>query len=539
MIAVEGLTFSFAGSARPALHGVDLCIAPGEFVVVAGPSGCGKSTLALAIGGYLFRQYEGETGGRVIVDGMNVQQRPIYDVAEVVGLVQQNPEAQFCTLTVQDEVAFGLENRRLPPAEIRERMAWALSIVGAEELADRPLTALSGGEKQKVAVAAMMATKPRVLIFDEPTSNLDPTATADIFEVIARIREKADVTVMVIEHKLDYLRPFAPRLVTMDEGRVVYDGPFEKSPARLWKFGPSSPSHLEDVEAAGNCQELSPSKTSQVLPGTGAVVRVEDLYAGYDGSPVLCGVSAEFHPGEFVAIMGDNGSGKTTFLHSLLGLLKPGQGQVKVMGHDTRQAPVSHLARQVGLIFQNPDHQIFADSVWEEAVFAPRNFDTLDSSTRRRVEEYLARSGLGQRLEDHPYRLSYGQKRRLNLISILSHEPRLILLDEVLIGQDPANAAFLLDLVRERVEAGATAIMVNHAPEVSRAYANRLLFFDGGRIVVDAPPAEAFRRLESMGYDAYVPKPRTARHPSSEAVTAGQGRQPAPSLPHPVAGGQR
>ena len=520
MIAIEGLSFSFAGSTRRALHDVDLHVAPGEFVVIAGPSGCGKSTLALAIGGYLFRQYEGQARGRVVVAGMDVQEQPIYDVAEVVGLVQQNPEAQFCTLTVQDEVAFGLENRRLPPDEIRERMAWALDVVGAEHLVDRPLVTLSGGEKQKVAVAAMMATKPQVLIFDEPTSNLDPTATADVFEVISRIRERAEVTVIVIEHKLDYLRPFAPRMVVMDNGRIVYDGPFEGAPRPATAGRRPS----RQVPAAGD--------------GTGAVVRVEDLHAGYDGTPVLRGVSVEFHPGEFVAVMGDNGSGKTTFVHSLLGLLEPQRGRVEVLGHDTRQAPVSRLARQVGLIFQNPDHQLFADSVWQEAVLAPHNFGLLDGATRQRVEEYLQRCGLGQRLDDHPHRLSYGEKRRLNLVSILSYNPRLILLDEVLIGQDPANAAFLLELVRKRVQAGSTAVMVNHAPRVSQAYANRLLFLDGGRIVVDAPPDEAFGRLAEMGRGAYLPHGRAAGKAAEAPVpAAGQGRQPDPAAPRLVPGG--
>lgn len=514
MIWVEGLTFRFAGSPRPALRDVDLHVAPGEFVVIAGPSGCGKSTLALAMGGYLFRQYDGEASGRLTVAGMDVRQQPIYDVAEVVGLVQQNPEAQFCTLTVQDEVAFGLENRRIPPDEIRERLAWALDVVGAAHLADRPLATLSGGEKQKVAVAAMMATKPQVLIFDEPTSSLDPTSTADIFGVIARIRQKADITVLVIEHKLDYLLPFAPRLVLLDAGRVIYDGPFEGA-----QRPPSPGSHRPTPRPAAR------------RPAAGAVVRVKDLHAGYEGTSVLRGVSVAFHPGEFVAVMGDNGSGKTTFVQSLLGLLKPSKGRVEVLGRDTHQTPVSRLARQVGLVFQNPDHQLFADSVWEEAILAPRNFGVLEKPTCQRVRDLLERCGLSQRLADHPYRLSYGEKRRLNLVSILSYDPQLILLDEVLIGQDPANATFLLELVRERVDAGSTALMVNHAPEVSRAYADRLLFFDNGQIVVDAPPQEAFARLRGMGRGAYVPQSTLTTRPSadSEEAAAGQGNQPAPS----------
>ena len=220
MISIDGLTFRYPGSAEYALRDVHLEIAPGEFVVVTGPSGCGKSTLALAVGGYLFSRYDGEISGAVTVAGMDVRRSPTYDVAEVVGLVQQNPENEFCTLTVRDGVAFGLENRCLPREEIKQRVAWALDVVGADHLADRALATLSGGEKQKIAIAAMMAAKPSVLIFDEPTSNLDPTATAEIFDVIARIRSKSQVTVIVIEHKVDYLRSFEPRLVMMEEGRI-------------------------------------------------------------------------------------------------------------------------------------------------------------------------------------------------------------------------------------------------------------------------------------------------------------------------------
>jgi energy-coupling factor transporter ATP-binding protein EcfA2 len=166
---------------------------------------------------------------------------------------------------------------------------------------------------------------------------------------------------------------------------------------------------------------------------------------------------------------------------------------------------VSQIARQVGFVFQNPDHQLFADSVWEEAAFAARNFGALDRATEARIGDLLARCGLGDRLEDHPYRLSYGQKRRLNLVSVLSYAPRLILLDEVLIGQDPDNAAFLLDLLQEHVSGGGAVIVVSHAPRITTRYASRLLFFEDGRIVVDAPSDQAVMQLEAMGKDAYVP----------------------------------
>jgi len=207
--------------------------------------------------------------------------------------------------------------------------------------------------------------------------------------------------------------------------------------------------------------------------------------------------------------MGDNGSGKTTLLRCLMGLLRPQEGSVEVLGQDIRQVPVSSLAREIAFIFQNPDHQIFADSVWEEVVFAPRNFGLLDEKTKARANHLLQKCGLARYRENHPYRLSYGEKRRLNLASILSYDPRLILLDEILIGQDTLNAAFIMNLLREQTNSGSTVINVTHDPETTRRYSDRIVFLEQGRVIVDAPTEEAFAKLADLGLKDYLPNGRT------------------------------
>jgi energy-coupling factor transport system ATP-binding protein len=269
----------------------------------------------------------------------------------------------------------------------------------------------------------------------------------------------------------------------MDRGCIVYDGR-------------SVPTQPEQRAARPVCPEA---------PSEPPVVEIQGLTLDYGGSPVVRDLMLQIQAGEFVALMGDNGSGKTTLLRAMLGLAKPSSGQVRVVGRDTRQTPVSELARDIGYVFQNPDHQLFCDSVWQEAILSAQSFSRLDDAAEAQIAALLERCGLAARRAEHPHRLSYGEKRRLNLVSILGHGPRVILLDEPLIGQDAANVAFLMRLLCERVARGASVVMVNHNPEVTRRYADRLLFLSEGQVLVDDLTDAGFDRLAALGRDAYMP----------------------------------
>ncbi len=477
MIALDDLRFTYHGARAPALCGATLRVAEGEFVAVAGPSGCGKSTLALGVGGYLHHGQRGIASGGVRVGGQEVGARPLYEVADLVGLVQQNAEDQFCTLRVEDEIAFGLENRLLPPDEIAERLVAALDLCGAGHLRGRTLATLSGGEQQRVAIAAMLASRPRVLLFDEPTSNLDPTATAGIFAVLDRLRRETGLTILVAEHKLGYLRPFGPRLVRMEGGAIVRENDVIPPPRPL------------------------PAPRSAA--GHGLLVEAQALTFRHGDRAILRDVDLALAGGQLVALMGDNGSGKTTLLRCLMGLLRPQAGRVTVAGREVASVPLSGLAREVGYVFQNPDHQLLAPTVHEEATFLARNLG-LEAKVAPLAEADLRDADLWERRGDHPFRLSYGQKRRLNLVAATVHRPKVILADEPLIGQDAANADLLLGRLRRAADEGACVVAALHDPAAVWQVADRVLFLAEGKVLVDAPPAVAFAELARLGRSAYA-----------------------------------
>ncbi|MGE5585462.1 MAG: ABC transporter ATP-binding protein [Bacillota bacterium] len=499
MVRVSNLTVRYPGSPAPALNNVDLTLETGECVIVSGPSGCGKSTLALCLTGFIPHAIDAAMTGSVRVGGLDPGQVGVYDLAEFVGLVQQDPEAQFCTMRVEDEVAFGPENLLCPAEEIARRVNWALDAVSASHLRMRRLAELSGGEKQRVALAAVLAMRPSVLILDEPTAHLDPRATGALVRLLGEMQSQLGLGIIILEHRPERFFGIASRVVQLSEGAVVFDGPPPELPGRGDGLSP-----LVHGDASASSGGLPAEHATPGAP----LLLVRGLTHKYGDRAVLQDVNLEVNRGEIVGIMGDNGSGKTTLLLSIMGVLRPASGRIILDGGDITNVPVSTRAKRIGMVFQNPKHQLFTDHVWREVVVGPLSRGVPEAVCRPAAEALLDRFDLVAFRDSHPLTLSYGQKRRLNLAAVMVSDPSVLLLDEPFVGQDAARAQDLARLLGELASAGKGILLVGHEPDLMSRYCDSLLFLDGGRVVVDAPVCEALAKFERMDLHDYLPQAR-------------------------------
>ena len=501
VVKLEGLTFTYAGSETPALKDINLTVRPGEFVTITGPSGCGKSTLAFCLTGFIPHSFDGVMEGKVIVGGRDTRTCTPGELAGIAGLVQQDPESQLCTLNVLDEVAFGPENICLPPDEIRERVKWALSAVGLSGFTERLVHTLSGGEKQRLAIASVLAMRPQLLILDEPTANLDPRGCREVLSVIKKLHQEHKTAIIVIEHRLQYLLPFSDRLVLIEEGRITAD----LQPQKFHHYYPTF--KVKGVQEKGNAglsssHDVGERSTISEKP----LLAVEDITVKYEQKTALDRISFALYPGETVAVMGDNGSGKTTLLHVLLGICKPDQGRVVFNSEDITSTGVSWRARDMGLTFQNPNHQLFERTVIKEARMHSHFLAADLEQSLKRVEQLLEEFDLSSYREQVPFALSLGEKKRLTLISVLAYQPRILLLDEPLVGQDQERLELLLSAIFEHQRRGGITIMVCHEPQVVKTCCTRVLFFEHGNLIFDGPTEEAFKELARRGKDEYLPQ---------------------------------
>ena len=520
VVQLEGLTFTYAGSLEPALKDIELTVHPGEFVVLTGPSGCGKSTLSFCLTGFIPHSFDGTMEGRALIGGRDTRSAAAGELAGIAGLVQQDPEAQLCTLHVAEEVAFGPENLGLPVPEIARRLEWALAAAGISDLRERSLHTLSGGEKQRVAIAGALAMRPQLFILDEPTANLDPRGCREVLAVVEKLRREENTAIIIFEHRLQYLLPFADRLIMMERGRFTAAG----LPEQLVRSGRLSDSccHRSDPVLKLVGRKALPVKSAQgaesaprvpKTPGgqdrAAPLLSVERLTVGYEQQAVLEEITFSLQPGETAALMGDNGCGKSTLLLALLGILKPEQGRICFAGNDLAGCRVTRRAREMGLTFQNANHQLFEKTVFKEAGLPSQFLGGDRVKDRTHLEQLLVHFDLECYREKLPFALSQGEKKRLTLVSVLAYRPSILLLDRPQVGQDQDRLDLLMEALREHSLGGGITLMAIHEPAVVASCCTRVLFLEKGKLLIDAPTAGAFAELARQGKDHYLP----ADHP--------------------------
>ncbi len=586
-LGCDGLSVRFYSQERPVLHHLHLHIQQGEKVLILGPSGSGKSTLLSVLAGIIPEHVEAEVEG-------DVYRQP------ACGVMFQDPDSQFCMLRVDEEIAFSLENRSVPREQMEPLIDRAMEQVGLHIPRDTPIETLSGGMKQRLALACLLALEPEVLFFDEPTAQLDPASRNEVFALLRQLGNASQHTMVIVEHVLDGCIEWMDRVILLDgQGRLIADG----SPARVMKeyrqemveagiwLPKLFPYHWEDVRsnsahplAVRLTRELQQrlaqrhimwgahtasvretgmgdgSSTSTVArmtimgvwdealdkgnrttiaamtsttmndpdsaqagarasidvsssipsspPTADPLLQTERLTIGYGRKSIMNGINVDISPGQWIAIVGENGSGKSTFLKSLLRLVPPLSGSIRFHGKELRKWSDRELYARAGFVFQNPELQFVTDTVYDEIAFGGRQRGWDEQQLEERTLQLLREFGLERLRDEHPFSLSLGQKRRLSVATMLLFDQELLLLDEPTFGQDARTAAELIGRLHRRQQDGTTIVMVTHDMELVDQYADRVLLFQQGQIAYDGDPSGLFlnqQLLQESAIEAPLP----------------------------------
>lgn len=505
-ISIQNLTFTYPNSERPALNDISLTIDDGDFVLVMGESGAGKSTLLRTLNGLVPHFSGGKIGGTVRVTGRDPIADSLQTMSQTVGFVLQDPEAQFVMDVVEDEIAFGLENAAIPRAEMRIRVEESLDLLDLSPLRSRRMDTLSGGEKQRVAIAAALAFRPRVLVLDEPTSQLDPKSAEDVLQSLVRLNADLGLTIVLAEHRLERVLPFVDTIVHLFDGgsRVQVGAPDEilagttlvpplVALAKSLHWSPLPLTVKAGKRFSRRWQGMPSPRKTPAAPEP--VLRVEQLSAGYGDVPVLDGVSLAVGAGELVAVLGRNGAGKTTLLKSLMGLLPLRRGKILLAEVDISGAPTAQIARSMGYLPQDPNALLFAESVLEEVSITlknhglpvPLNGEPVPGAHNPR--HLLEKLGVGQYAAAYPRDLSAGERQRVALAAVTVTKPAVLLLDEPTRGLDYGAKAALGALLRQWRADGMAILLVTHDVEFAAQLADRVLVFSRGEIIAAGDPA--------------------------------------------------
>jgi energy-coupling factor transport system ATP-binding protein len=447
------------------------------------------------------------TGG-VRVLGEGTASWKLSQISQKIGTVLQDPERQILGTKVLNEVAFGLENLNVPREEILKRADEALAYLKISHLRERETFTLSGGEKQKVALAGVLAMRPSVLLLDEPLASLDPASAQDALDT-ARFLADEGMTILMIEHRVeDVLRIRPERVMFMSEGKIRYLGNLSGL-SKVVNYREIKLSAEDIVERA---KQDPPPAEIKILPGAAgkeaegeALVKFENVAFGYESDvDVLHGINIEIKRGDVIAVLGPNAAGKTTFVKHAIGLLKPKSGRVLVNGRSTKDASVAQIANMLGYVFQSPSHMLFAPTVQEELSFGPKNLKHSKEQIEMEVKEALSIVNLSDKEQDPPLALSFGQQKRVSIAAILAMQSRILVMDEPTAGQDYQNYMNFMDSILQ-LPSFEAILFITHDVDLAVIYANRVLIVNDGRLIADGKPQDVLRDFDRLKANRLVP----------------------------------
>jgi len=499
ILRIDDLTFYYPKRDLPALRSVSLEVAAGEFVLVAGPSGSGKSTLLRCLNGLIPHFSGGHISGSVDVAGFDVLRSDPRLLSESIGFVFQNPESQAVLETVEEDIAFVLENAAVPRVEMRERVNDILELLDIEHLRNRSLDTLSGGERQRVAIATAMVNQPTILALDEPTSQLDPEAALDVLQAVEKINIDRATTILLVEHRLDRIAQFAHRLVYLEDGCISRDESIDrtrdainlnstqKSVKSGSSTGHSSTSNRDrsnssrtplNYQMDGNGQLNSSSQSSAVM----LAIEANDLVFAYDKGNILNRTQLRLSAGEITALIGRNGCGKSTLLKCLVGLLRPDTGEIRINGRSNAGRKIADICREAAYLPQAPDDLLFADSVADELAITLNNHGLQPADLAISPQDLLKALHLTEHSDRYPRDLSTGERQRVALASIVITAPNILLLDEPTRGLDPAAKQKLIDLLIHWRNEGKAILLATHDMQLVSSITDRVLILEDGLV---------------------------------------------------------
>ncbi len=479
----------------PAIEDISFILPKGELLLIAGPSGCGKSTLLKCLNGLIPHSYSGVLSGEIRLEGRSIAGLTLRDLAQQVGTMLQDPDKQIVGSTVEQEVAFGMENLNTPRAEMRHRIQGVLKRLHLEQALHQLTFALSGGQRQQVAAAGILVMQPSIYLFDEPFANLDARAVEELEELITGLRNEGH-SIIIVEHRVEEALNLKPdKVLLMHDGRQVFFGDTETflkiaDPTQVKLPVSAMLQTISDSTQVRNML-IKPIMAHQRSKAANdePILSFENVRFRYNAfsEEVLHGISCQIRRGETIALLGPNGSGKTTLVKQALGLLRPSKGTVRLYGEDTRNLSVAQLAARIGYVFQSPSAMLFAPTVRKEVSFGPENLrfplDRLNASVRQ-AEEAL---NVAQFEERSPFSLSFGQQKRVAIASVLAMQAGILLLDEPTAGQDYRSYISFMEYLRDLPELDAL-LFITHDLDLALRFTQRVLLLKDGNLVADGPP---------------------------------------------------